>query len=213
MTTKVIEFRRVSTEEQGSDDKAGLPRQKEANAATIKRHKLTVVEVIELSDVSGTEVMRTREMKRLLELIKSDDIRGVVVSDQDRLFGPDNFHHYGLLQDFIDTNTLLYLPDGPLDIKTQSGYVLAAIQAVFSGNELRQIKKRMLEGKEIKRKNGEHPKSAITLPTGVDYDRETKRFSYNEETTRINHLFELFETELAPLNRRHNATAECHCRA
>ncbi|MCX5831340.1 MAG: recombinase family protein [Deltaproteobacteria bacterium] len=189
---KAIEFLRVSTQEQSNDDRAGLARQKEANARTIAKYKLEVVEVIKLIDVSGTSVMHTPEMGKLLSLIERDDIKGVVVADHDRLFRPDNFNDFALLQNFITTNTLIYTSDQIIDLTTQGGFLLAGIQAIISGNELTQIKKRMLEAKEIKRKAGEHPNSAITLPRGVGYDRDSKKFSYNDKIDEVKNLFELF---------------------
>ena len=49
---KAIEWIRVSTKEQASDDRAGLQRQIEANAITAKRHSLEIIERIQVIDVS-----------------------------------------------------------------------------------------------------------------------------------------------------------------
>jgi DNA invertase Pin-like site-specific DNA recombinase len=156
---KVIEFLRVSTEDQGGENRAGLPRQREANALTAKKHKLSVIKTISIIDVSGTSVMQTPEVQELLSLIKTIDVGGVVVADWDRLIRLDNFRDFALLQNFKDAGTLIFLPDQVIDLNTQSGFLIGGVQSIISGNELTQIKKRMLRAKEIKRKNGEHPNS------------------------------------------------------
>lgn len=191
---KAIEFLRVSTQEQADDDRAGLPRQREANARTIIKHKLEIVETIELKDVSGTSVLLTPEMNKLLSLIKGDHISGVVVADLDRLFRPNNFEDFALLQRFIESNTKIYTSDTIIDLRTQSGFIMGGIQAIISGNELTQIKKRMLEAKEIKRRNGENPNSKITLSLGVSYDRAKKKFYYNDRISEVENLFDRFDS-------------------
>ena len=189
---KAIEFLRVSTQEQAGDDRAGLPRQMEANALTAKKHNLTIIETIRIIDVSGTSVLLTPEVKKLLQKIQSPDIEGVVVADWDRLIRLDDFRDFALLQHFKETNTLIFLPDQVIDLNTQSGFLVGGFQSIISGNELTQIKKRMLRAKEIKRKNGEHPNGCITLPLGVQYDYKQKKFLYTEEIQKVKRLFTLF---------------------
>jgi len=189
---KVIEFLRVSTEEQSKEGREGLPRQKEANALTIRRHKLSVVRTITLIDVSGTSVLQSPEVNKLLDTMHAGAIDGVVVADWDRLIRLDNFRDFALLEHFKETGTLIYLPDQIIDLNTQSGFLIGGFQSIISGNELTQIKKRMLAAKEIKRKNGEHPNNRNTLPLGVDYDYKEKRFFYTDEAKRVKKLFHLF---------------------
>jgi hypothetical protein len=73
--------------------------------------------------VSGTQVLKTPEMRQLMEMMESDEIHGVVVKELSRLMRPENFD-LSLLQHFVATRTLLYLPDGPHDVATDSGYLL-----------------------------------------------------------------------------------------
>ncbi len=195
ITMKAVEFLRVSTQEQGDDDRAGIPRQKAANALTIQKHQLTIIKTITILDVSGTSVLQTPEIKDLLILMHSGAINGVVTADWDRLIRLDNFNDFALLQHFKDTKTLVYLPDQVIDLNTQSGFLIGGFQSIISGNELTQIKKRMLEAKEAKRKNGEHPNCKITLPKGVGYNRAEKRFYYTDEIKDIKELFRLFHDE------------------
>ena len=192
---KAIEFLRVSTQEQGKDDRAGLPRQRQANAQTIQKHDLTIIKTITIIDVSGTSVLHTPEVRELLTLMKSGQVDGVVVADWDRLIRLDNFKDFALLQHFKESNTQIFLPDQVIDLNTQSGFLIGGFQSIISGNELTQIKKRMLQAKEVKRRNGEHPNCDITLPLGVGYDREKRKFYYTEEIHKVKNLFGLFHDE------------------
>ena len=192
---KVVEFVRVSTKEQANDDRAGLPRQREANALTVKKHNLNVIDYIELTDISGTSVMASTGMDKLISYLKSGAVKGVVVADLDRLCRLDDFRNLGFLQVFKETGTLIYLPDNVIDVNTQSGFFMGGILSILGGNELTQIKKRMLEAKEIKRMNGEHPNNDKTLPLGVAYDREQRKYYYTDEIYKIKNLFRLFHDD------------------
>src|SRR5437879_6414355 len=110
MMKKVIELIRVSTEGQAADDKSGIPAQRAINRRTAGQHGLEIVRSIELADVSGTAVLATSEMQELLRLIEDPHICGVVAKEFSRLMRPEKFTDYALLQAFIDTGTVLYLP-------------------------------------------------------------------------------------------------------
>ena len=189
---KAVEFLRVSTQEQGNDDRAGLPRQKEANALTIHKHNLAIIKTIRIVDVSGTSVLHTPEVKDLISTMHSGQIQGVVVADWDRLIRLDNFNDFSLLQHFKETRTKIFLPDQVIDLNTQSGFLIGGFQSIISGNELTQIKKRMIQAKEVKRRNGEHPNNLLSLPTGVSYNYDSRRFFYTDEIEKIKRLFHLF---------------------
>src|SRR5271167_4924258 len=79
MSKRVIQLLRVSTERQAADDKAGLPAQRAINQRTAVTYGLEIVRTIEMSDVSGTAVLRAPEMQELLRLIESPDIHGVII--------------------------------------------------------------------------------------------------------------------------------------
>jgi hypothetical protein len=52
------------------------------------------------------------EVLEMLELMKASEIHGVVTREFSRLIRPEQYSDYALLDVFINTNTLLYLPDG-----------------------------------------------------------------------------------------------------
>src|SRR5580658_2084029 len=134
---RVIQLLRVSTEAQAADDKAGLAAQRAINQRTAVTYDLEIVKTIEMCDVSGTAVLRAPEMQELLRLIESPDIHGVVTKEFSRLMRPDNFKDYALLQAFVDTETVLYLPDGPLDLASAIGGLIGMIRAGMARIERR----------------------------------------------------------------------------
>ncbi len=148
----VVELIRVSTRQQAGEDRAGIPAQREVNRRTARSYKLHIVRSIEIVDVSGASVLRSPEMQELLRLMESPDIHGVVTKEFSRLIRPENFTDYALLQHFIDTETILYLPDGPLDLASKSGRLLGTIRAAIAGLERREILERMNDGKEAMRR-------------------------------------------------------------
>lgn len=191
MSRKVIELIRVSTESQAGEDRAGIPAQHSANQRTAAQHGLQIIRTIQLSDVSGAAVLRTPEMQELLQLIESPDIHGVVTKEFSRLMRPENFSDYALLQAFVDTKTILYLPDGPIDLGSKSGRLMGTIRAAIAGLERTEILERSWLAKEEKRRAGKHPQSRITLPFGVDFEEERGWF-YKPETEKVKEAFRLF---------------------
>ena len=81
MSEKVIELIRVSTEGQARGDRASLPAQRAVNGRTAQIYGLEITESIELINVSGAAVLRTPEMQRLLRIIESRMVHGVVVRE------------------------------------------------------------------------------------------------------------------------------------
>ena len=185
---KVIELIRVSTSEQAAEDRASIPAQRAVNRKTAAAYGLTITKSIEMSDVSGTAVLRTPEMQELLRLIEAPDIKGVVVREFSRVMRPDNFGDYVLFQVFQDTGTLLYLPDGPLDFNSKTGKLVAGLRAIISGNELSEIRERVWTAKEEMRRAGKHVNGNVTLPFGVGYSKE-QGFFYKPEAEMVRDAF------------------------
>ena len=135
MNKKVIELIRVSTKGQAAEDRAGVPAQGAANRRTAQQYGLEIVRTIEMADVSGAAVLIAPEMKELLRLMESPQIHGVVAKEFSRLMRPENFTDYALLQVFVDTRTVLYLPDGPIDMSSKAGRLMGPIRAAIAGLE------------------------------------------------------------------------------
>jgi DNA invertase Pin-like site-specific DNA recombinase len=191
MSKKVIELVRVSTESQAAEDRAGIPAQRAANQRTASQYGLDIVKTIQITDVSGTAVLRSLGMQELLRIIESPDIHGVVAKEFSRLMRPENFADYALLQQFIDTRTVLYLPDGPLDFASEAGKLLGGIRALIAGQERREMLRRLQDAKEAIRRAGKNAGGNAVLPYGVGYSKQNG-WHYTPEIEKVKRAFQLF---------------------
>jgi DNA invertase Pin-like site-specific DNA recombinase len=202
----VIELIRVSTEQQAGEDRAGIPAQREINRRTARAYALTIVKSIEIVDVSGTAVLSSPQMQELLRLMEAPEIHGVLTKEFSRLMRPEKFTDYALLQQFIDTRTVLYLPDGPIDLASKSGRLLGTIRAALAGMERGEIIERMNDAKESMRRAGKHPGGESSLPYGVAYSPKTG-WSYTADVEKVRTAFRLFlsgETSYTILSQKLN---------
>jgi|GEM_PF-4817738 len=103
---------------------------------------------------------------------------------------PENFDDYQLLQHFADTKTILYLPEGPIDLGSKMGRLMGGVRALFAGVEREEIRERVWGAKEAKRRRGENPQSEITLPYGVGYKRGIGWF-YTPNAEKVREAFRL----------------------
>jgi len=199
---KVIELIRVSTEQQAADDRASIPAQRTVNQRTCVQYGLEIERSIEIADVSGASVLHAPEIKELMHLMQSPAIDGVVAREFSRLMRPDNFTDYALLQVFVDSKTVLYLPEGPLDLGSKTGRLMGTIRAAIAGLERTEILERIWSAKEEKRRRGELGQGAIVLPFGVGY--EQGKFFYKPEAEKIREAFR----QLLAGNHNYNVLSE-----
>src|ERR1019366_8226566 len=108
-----------------------------------------------------------------------------------RLMRPENFADYALLQAFVDSKTILYLPEGPIDLTTKTGRLMGTIRAAIAGLERTEILERIWTAKEEKRRRGELAQSKIVLPWGVGYEKG-QGFYYKPEAERVREAFRRF---------------------
>jgi len=202
----VIGLVRVSTKEQAEDVHAGIARQREVINHTIQTKNLNCRQIIELNDVSGTNMLRCPEVIHLLKNVESKQVQGVVLADLDRLLRPARFEDFALLQVFQDSGATIYCGDQEINLTTDAGYLMGGFQALMAGNELRTLKRRVQGAKEQKRKQGKCPSAAITLPRGISYDRKLEKWGYTPEVAQVIEAFRLLDedgiTNLCDLARR-----------
>lgn len=185
---KALELIRVSTAGQAADDRASIPAQRAINRRTAAAYGLTIVRSIEIADVSGAAVLFAPEIQELIELMNDSEIHGVVTREFSRLMRPENFSDYALLQAFADSNTVLYLPEGPIDFASKTGRLMGTIRAAIAGMERTEILERIWNAKEEKRKAGGFGQSRVCLPFGVDYQ---DGWSYTADAERVREAFRL----------------------
>ena len=188
---KVLELIRVSTEGQAAGDRASIPAQRAVNRRTSAQYGLDIVHSIEIADVSGACVLLAPEMQQLIRRMQSPEIHGVVAREFSRLMRPENFEDFALLQAFVESKTVLYLPEGPLDLNSKTGRLMGTIRAAIAGMERTEILERIWTAKEEKRRRGELAQSKVVLPWGVGYESE-RGFYYKPEAERVREVFRQF---------------------
>ena len=188
---RVIQLLRVSTEGQAADDRNGLAAQREACARLVQQHRLTVGHTVELVDVSGAAIMATAEMQELIRLLQTGQYHGLVVREFSRVLRPTNYDYY-LFGVMAETRATLYSESGVIEPWTPTGRMMVAMHGVIAANELDTIRGRMMAGKETMRRAGRWAAGNHCLPIGVDYNRATGTFSYNERAGQVRRVFKGF---------------------
>ena len=155
------------------------------------QYGLEIVPSIELWDVSGACVLLAPEIQQLIQAMGSPEIDGVVAREFSRLMRPENFEDFALLQVFVDSKTVLYLPEGPIDLNSKTGRLMGTIRAAIAGMERTEILERIWSAKEEKRRRGELAQSQIVLPWGVGHD-SLRGFYYKPEAERVREAFRQF---------------------
>jgi DNA invertase Pin-like site-specific DNA recombinase len=202
---KAIELIRVSTIQQAGDDRFSIPAQRTINRKTAAANGLTITKTIEISDVGGSDVLASPEIQELVRLIQDREIHGVIAREFSRLMRPENLGDFYLLQNFADSKTLLYLPDGAIDFSTKSGKMIGGIRALFAGYEKTEFLEKSQGAREEMRKLGKCPSSPLTWPTAVAYDKVTG-WKYLPEITKVRKCFELFLSGVSNWNEIERAT-------
>jgi DNA invertase Pin-like site-specific DNA recombinase len=197
MSKNVLELIRVSTEGQAGDDRGGIPAQRAANKRTAEAHGLEIVRTFEIADVSGAKVLACPEMQEILSLIESPEICGVVAREFSRLMRPEDLSDFAILQRFVETRTMLYLPDGPVDLGNKSGRLFGVLRAAMAGYEREEIRERMESGKEAIRRAGRHAGGDNSLPFGVAWDK-VKGWSFTPEAEMVKEAFRQVLTTSRP---------------
>jgi DNA invertase Pin-like site-specific DNA recombinase len=201
----------VSTDEQAADDRAGLPRQRDAIARVAAAHGLNVIRVVELAGVSGTVTREMPEIHGILKMVRTREIEGIVLADLDRLFRLKRPGDLAILDEFETAQATIWTDSGVYDYTNDNGTTLSILRGLFSGLELRAIKRRVQQAREKKRRNGELAGAKILLPTGVDYDAKSRIWNYSSAVVKVQEAYRLVDeeciTNMSELGRRLNVQA------
>lgn len=192
---KVIGLVRVSTQQQAEDDRGGLPRQYAVIERTIEVQNLDCVEIVELAGVSGTEVRGNSEIQRILSMIESHEVQGVVVADLDRLLRPAQFEDFALLDVFCHAKAFVYCGGESYDFASPEGKFMATIRSAFSGLERQLMLKRSKGAVDALCRAGKHPFGLRQLPRGISYDRKTSRWHVTEDIAPVLEAFRLIDED------------------
>ena len=145
MKQKVISFLRVSTDAQDT------ARQKADVARVIAANNLEVLRTLELIDVSGRKVMHNRDVRAVLRDLNCPYIAGIAISALDRLFRPNNYSDFSILDAFRETRKLIFsAKEGVLDPASDAGFMMSLMSGAQVGMEWRELRRRTVGGKAEK---------------------------------------------------------------
>ena len=187
--TKVAELIRVS---KLREDGASIPSQKAICAQICARYELTVIDTIQMEDVSGAEIMCSPDFQRLISLVECNTILGIVTREWSRLLRPEDPSDYVIIGLLRDHKVKVYLPDGPADLTTPTGMFMSQVQLAAAAYERSVIRYRSMTAKEQMRREGRAASSALTWPRGVGYSKLRGWYYDDIDANRIEHLFTLF---------------------
>lgn len=184
---KVIALLRVST------DKQDVARQRTDVGRVIASHGLEVIRTEEVGGVSGRHVQQDPQFQGIFRDLKRADVAGVAISALDRLFRPDFYSDFAILDHFRANQKVIFSSkEGILDPSTDAGFMMSLMGGAQAGMEWREMRRRTMQGKEEKRLKGRHVNGRSTLPRGVAFDKETGQWSYQEpDCSRVVEMFRL----------------------
>jgi DNA invertase Pin-like site-specific DNA recombinase len=166
MNEKVINLLRVSTAKQD------MKRQRTDVARVNAAHHHTVLRSVEIPDLSGRFVLADPDVQQVLRDLERPDVGGVCISALDRLFRPDNFGDFAILDYFRKSKKRIWsAKEGMLDPSSDSGFMMAMMGGCQAGMEWRELRRRTLQGKEELRLLGGNPDGPTSIPRGVAFDK------------------------------------------
>lgn len=184
---------RVSTADQAQEGKAGMARQREANARVVRAKGYLLVSEIEMIDVSGTSTYLAPEIQELMRMAERGEVSVVVVSEMSRIVRPQALGDLALLDQFRRNGVVIDAGGTIHDFDDPSGFLAGGLQALIGGFERKSMLKKIHSSKEAARAAGRNPSSDITLPLGLSYDREKHLYHYNEDVAKVQEAFALID--------------------
>ena len=200
---------RLSCEEQNALGRAGLQAQYDQVDAAVAAHGYQVVGTTEIIDVSGTNVMtHCPAFLHLLERVKTGEVQVVVVSEISRLARPDNLASLAVLDVFASHNCLINAAGSEINFANPEGFIAGGLAALMAGHYRMTLLRKVHAAKEINRRRGWLASSDKTLALGISYNKDTRKFFYNDEIHRVVEAFRLMDEEgglsLSAIGRRIN---------
>ena len=186
---KMIGIVRVSTDEQAGANGEGLARQRESvnQIARVVGADLQTVEVI---GVSGSDLADTVEWATAI--LPAVEAGAAVAADAiDRIVRADGFDLRCLMA-FRKAQARIYLPGTVYNTMDPRDVFTMTLFAGLGGMEKSEIKRRMMGGKEAKRRAGCWVNRVSSLPLGTSYDRTTRAWGYTGRITDVQEAFSLF---------------------
>ena len=184
---QLIGIIRVSTEDQKGDKGQLLDRQRESIRRIVAQHGATLLDVVEITDVSGSDVGQSVEWQtRILPRLR-DPQTHIAVDAVDRLIRASEFASFVLLAAVQETRTRIYTPSGVQDFSRPDDVLLGGLFALLGGKEKAEIKRRLNAGKEAIRRRGGWVSGKT--PCGLSYDKKRGVWSTTPEIECVKRAF------------------------
>lgn len=161
--------------------KSKLDKGQEAHRLELQRKKLPAYaasqnwsyEVYDDGIISGAEVENRPQMMRLIRDIEKGLINVVLVIEVSRLSRDDNMtDHLSFINLCASKKVKIATPDRMLDPSDTPSWFMSMMEGGFSAVEMRTLKKRIMEGREMARSKGRW--LGGPSPFGYDYDKNRK---------------------------------------
>lgn len=168
MRRRIICLLRVSTDAQD------LQRQRTDVNRVVSAHELDIIRTAELDGVSGRHVQADPQFQSLVRDLQRPDVAGIAISALDRLFRPEHYGDFAILDYFKAAGKLIFsAKEGVLDPATDAGFLMSLMSGAQAGMEWRELRRRTIGGKAEKRKLGRNVNGSAVLPRGLGYERIT----------------------------------------
>lgn len=192
---------RLSTEEQNAYGRAGLQAQYEQVDTVVATNGYQVVGTTEIIDVSGTNVTtQSPQFLRLLDRVRNGELDVVVVSDISRVARPDNLASLAVLDVFAQNSCLINAAGTVVNFSNPEGFIAGGVQAIVAGYFRMTTLRRIYAAKEINRRRGWLTSSRKTLALGISWDRQERKFFYNDDIGRVVEAFRFMDEERPSLS-------------
>jgi DNA invertase Pin-like site-specific DNA recombinase len=187
---RVIGIVRVSTPGQATEDRYGVPRQRDDIRQAAAAHDLDVVRIVEVIE-SGTTAFRGEDFQQVFKDLSRPDIAGAVVSSIDRLVRPGYLGDLAVFDHFQKNKKLLFTSSQVIDLESEAGWLISGMFGLSAGLEKRAILKRTQSAKERARVAGKHPGGPLLLPrVGLTYSKSSG-WSYTEASAHVLRAYDL----------------------
>jgi DNA invertase Pin-like site-specific DNA recombinase len=138
---------RADVEDESDGAMETLTKHRKALMQLAKHHKVNITHIFE-EIASGESIFHRPEMLKLLELVESGTIKGVLVMDIDRL-GRGNMQEQGLiLTKFKENKVLIITPRKIYDLNNEFDEEYTEFETFMARKELKIITRRMQSGRD-----------------------------------------------------------------
>ena len=169
---------------------------------TLRKHRSLLIEYAKSHDlhiieefkevVSGDSLYSRPEMLRLLEVVDSGGIDGVLCVDIDRL-GRGGMHDQGIILDtFKHNNTLIITPAHTYDLNDDADETITEMQTFIGRQELKKIKTRLKRGEMESIKAGCYMANAPYGYKNVRVDKKPTLEIVEEEAEFVRMIFKMY---------------------